>query len=94
MEASKSASPIPALREKHFCAALDRVPGLRCVLGLFEGVVTGAADGYGRMRIFPPPPCCIPVLGLETDSQFTQCPKSKKSGGQHRRGACDLPHPS
>jgi acetolactate synthase-1/2/3 large subunit len=33
----------------HFVAALDRVPGMRGVLGLFEGVVTGAADGYGRM---------------------------------------------
>src|SRR3546814_10991524 len=29
--------------------ALDRVPGMRGVLGLFEGVVTGAADGYGRV---------------------------------------------
>ena len=43
----------PGTSEMHFCAALDRVPGLRCVLGLFEGVVTGAADGYGRMRDFP-----------------------------------------
>src|ERR1700730_1415804 len=33
----------------HFVAALDRVPGMHCVLGLFEGVVTGAADGYARM---------------------------------------------
>jgi acetolactate synthase-1/2/3 large subunit len=33
----------------HFVAALDRVPGMRCVLGLFEGVVTGAADGYARL---------------------------------------------
>jgi hypothetical protein len=33
----------------HFVAALDRIPGVRCVLGLFEGVVTGAADGYYRM---------------------------------------------
>src|SRR3990167_7119816 len=33
----------------HFVAALDRVDGMRCVLGVFEGVVTGAADGYGRM---------------------------------------------
>jgi acetolactate synthase I/II/III large subunit len=33
----------------HFVAALDRIPGMRCVLGLFEGVVTGCADGYGRM---------------------------------------------
>ena len=43
----------PGTSEMHFCAALDRVSGLRCVLGLFEGVVTGAADGYGRMRDFP-----------------------------------------
>jgi len=33
----------------HFVAALDKVQGMRAVLGLFEGVVTGAADGYGRM---------------------------------------------
>ncbi|MHB8593164.1 MAG: acetolactate synthase large subunit, partial [Acidimicrobiales bacterium] len=33
----------------HFVAALDEVPEMRAVLGLFEGVVTGAADGYGRM---------------------------------------------
>jgi acetolactate synthase-1/2/3 large subunit len=35
----------PGTSEMHFVAALDRVPGMRCVLGLFEGVVTGAADG-------------------------------------------------
>ncbi len=39
----------PGTSEMHFVAALDRVPGLHCVLGLFEGVVTGAADGYARM---------------------------------------------
>jgi acetolactate synthase I/II/III large subunit len=39
----------PGTSEMHFVAALDRVSELRCVLGLFEGVVTGAADGYGRM---------------------------------------------
>jgi acetolactate synthase-1/2/3 large subunit len=33
----------------HLVAALDSVPGMRAVLGLFEGVCTGAADGYGRM---------------------------------------------
>jgi acetolactate synthase-1/2/3 large subunit len=37
----------------HFVAALDRVDGMRCVLGLFEGVVTGAADGYARMADKP-----------------------------------------
>ncbi len=39
----------PGTSEMHFVAALDRIPGMRCVLGLFEGVVTGAADGYARM---------------------------------------------
>ena len=39
----------PGTSEMHFVAALDRVPGMRCVLGLFEGVVTGCADGYARM---------------------------------------------
>jgi len=40
----------PGTSEMHFVAALDRVAEMRCVLALFEGVVTGAADGYGRMR--------------------------------------------
>ena len=39
----------PGTSEMHFVAALDRVPGLHCVLGLAETVVTGCADGYGRM---------------------------------------------
>src|SRR5205085_11721559 len=39
----------PGTSEMHFVAALDAVPEMRGVLGLFEGVVTGAADGYGRM---------------------------------------------
>ncbi len=39
----------PGTSEMHFVAALDRIPGMRCILGLFEGVVTGAADGYARM---------------------------------------------
>ena len=39
----------PGTSEMHFVAALDRVPGMRSVLCLFEGVVTGAADGYARM---------------------------------------------
>jgi acetolactate synthase-1/2/3 large subunit len=39
----------PGTSEMHFVSALDRVEGVRCILGLFEGVVTGAADGYYRM---------------------------------------------
>src|SRR5690242_13395698 len=33
----------------HFVSALDAVPQMRGVLALFEGVATGAADGYARM---------------------------------------------
>ena len=48
----------PGTSEMHFVAALDRITGpdgrpMRCVLGLFEGVVTGMADGYGRMAEKP-----------------------------------------
>ena len=43
----------PGTSEMHFVAALDRKPDMRCVLGLFEGVVTGAADGYARMADKP-----------------------------------------
>jgi len=39
----------PGTSEMHFVAALDEAVGMRPVLGLFEGVVTGAADGYARM---------------------------------------------
>ena len=39
----------PGTSEMHFLAAVDRAPGLKCVLTLFEGVATGAADGYFRM---------------------------------------------
>lgn len=39
----------PGTSEMHFVAALDSAPGMRGVLCLFEGVATGAADGYGRM---------------------------------------------
>lgn len=39
----------PGTSEMHFVAALDEVAGMRCVLCLFEGVLSGAADGYARM---------------------------------------------
>jgi acetolactate synthase I/II/III large subunit len=39
----------PGTSEMHFVAALDRIPGLRCIPGLQENVVTGMADGYGRI---------------------------------------------
>jgi len=43
----------PGTSEMHFVAALDRIPGMRCVLCLFEGVVAGCADGYGRIAEKP-----------------------------------------
>ena len=51
----------PGTSEMHIVAALDQLPGMRCVLGLFEGVVTGAADGYARMA--GKPACTLLHLG-------------------------------
>src|SRR5271169_4822370 len=51
----------PGTSEIHLVAALDRVPEIHCVLGLFEGVVTGAADGYARMA--EKPACTLLHLG-------------------------------
>ncbi len=43
----------PGTSEMHFVAALDDVPQMRAILGLFEGVVTAAADGYARIAEKP-----------------------------------------
>ncbi|MDT8856906.1 acetolactate synthase large subunit [Paracoccaceae bacterium Fryx2] len=43
----------PGTSEMHFVAALDRIPGIRCVLGLQENTVTGMADGYFRVTRRP-----------------------------------------
>ena len=43
----------PGTSEMQFVAALDQVPGMRGVLCLFEGVCSGAADGYARMKRKP-----------------------------------------
>lgn len=43
----------PGTTELALVAALDTVPEIRPVLGLFEGVCTGAADGYGRIKQKP-----------------------------------------
>jgi acetolactate synthase-1/2/3 large subunit len=51
----------PGTSEIHIVAALSRVTEMRCVLGLFEGVVTGAADGYARMA--RKPACTLLHLG-------------------------------
>jgi acetolactate synthase-1/2/3 large subunit len=51
----------PGTSEIHFVAALDAEPQMRAILGLFEGVVTGAADGYARMA--GKPACTLLHLG-------------------------------
>src|SRR5438132_6160950 len=51
----------PGTSEMHIVAALDRVAEMRCLLGLFEGVVTGAADGYARVA--GKPACTLLHLG-------------------------------
>src|SRR5882724_552681 len=51
----------PGTSEMHIVAALDQRPEMRCVLGLFEGVVTAAADGYARMA--GKPACALLHLG-------------------------------
>lgn len=47
----------PGTSEMHFVAALDQIPGMRCVLGLQENIVTGMADGY--YRIAEKPACTL-----------------------------------
>src|SRR5438132_7583982 len=51
----------PGTSEMHIVAALDRLPERRSLLGLFEGVVTEAADGYARMT--GKPACTLLHLG-------------------------------
>lgn len=43
----------PGTSEMHFVSALDRTEGMRSILVLFEGIATGAADGYWRMTDRP-----------------------------------------
>ena len=51
----------PGTSEMQFVAALDRKPEMRPVLCLFEGVATGAADGYARVA--GKPACTLLHLG-------------------------------
>lgn len=51
----------PGTSEMHMVAALDRIDGMKSVLCLFEGVATGAADGYARMA--GKPACTLLHLG-------------------------------
>ncbi|HTE39969.1 MAG TPA: acetolactate synthase large subunit [Steroidobacteraceae bacterium] len=68
----------PGTSEMHFVAALDRIPGMRCVLGMFEGVVTGAADGY--YRIAGKPASTLLHLGPGLGNGLANLHNAKKAG--------------
>jgi acetolactate synthase-1/2/3 large subunit len=69
----------PGTSEMHFVAALDSVPEMRAVLGLFEGVATGAADGY--VRITGQPAATLLHLGPGLD-----LPRARRAGRAGRVG--------
>lgn len=80
----------PGTSEMHFVSALDRFPQMRCVLGLFEGVVTGAADGYFRMLGKPASTLLHLGPGLANGIANLHNAKRARSGivniiGQHAR---------
>ena len=68
----------PGTSEMHFVAALDKVTDMRCVLGLFEGVVTAAADGYYRMA--DKPACTLLHLGPGLGNGLANLHNAKKAG--------------
>lgn len=68
----------PGTSEMHFVAALDAVPGMRCSLCLFEGGVTGAADGYYRMA--GKPASTLLHLGPGLANGISNLHNAKKAG--------------
>src|SRR6202522_1188675 len=68
----------PGTSEMHFVAALDAVPEMRGVLCLFEGVATGAADGYGRMA--GRPAAALLHLGPGLGNGFANLHNARRGG--------------
>ena len=66
----------PGTSEMYFVAALDEVPGMRCVPGLFEGGLSGAADGYARMARRPA--CTLLHLGPGLGNALANIHNAKK----------------
>ncbi|MHA1553625.1 MAG: acetolactate synthase large subunit [Alphaproteobacteria bacterium] len=88
----------PGTSEMHFVAALDQVPGMRSVLVLFEGVATGAADGYYRMA--GRPASTLLHLGPGLANGLANLHNAKKAGsgvvnivGEHATGHIALDAP-
>jgi acetolactate synthase-1/2/3 large subunit len=83
----------PGTSEMHLVAAIDKVPGMRPVLGLFEGVVTGAADGYARMT--GKPAATLLHLGPGLANGISNLHNAKRAGspvvnivGDHATSGC------
>ncbi len=81
----------PGTSEMHFVAALDRVPGPRGVLCLYEGVCSGAADGYARMT--GGPAATLLHLGPGLANSLSNFHNARKAGspivsivGEHSTG--------
>jgi acetolactate synthase I/II/III large subunit len=68
----------PGTSEMHFVAALDRQPNMKCVLGLSETVVTGAADGYYRMA--EKPACTLLHTGPGLANGLANLHNAKRAG--------------
>lgn len=88
----------PGTSEMHFVAALDRRQDMRCILGLFEGVVTGAADGYARMT--EKPAATLLHLGPGLANGLANIHNAKRAGspmvnivGDHATDHLDLDAP-
>ena len=82
----------PGTSEMHFVAALDDVPEMRGVLALFEGVATGAADGYARMTDRPAATLLHLGPGLGNGlANLHNARKARTPGRQHRRRPRHLP---
>ena len=83
----------PGTSEMHFVAALDDVPAMRGVLCLFEGVVTGAADGYGRVAGRPAATLLHLGPGLGNGlANLHNARRARTPDRQHRGRSCDVPH--
>ena len=85
----------PGTSEMHFVAALDSAPGMRPVLCLFEGVATGAADGYGRIAGKPAATLLHLGPGWPTGSPIcttpaARRPRSSTSSGITRPTICNM----
>ena len=83
----------PGTSEMHFVAALDREPRSARVLCLFEGVATGAADGYGRMA--GKPAATLLHLGPGFANGIANLHNAQARGHadrQYRGRSCQLPY--